>query len=196
MLGFICLSDQRVKRLSAATSGFNRDDKQGARIYGNKSGRNEKAFGEEEEEDYADGLHLFLETLFPQNVMPPCDGAPGGATSHIKKGIAALLSICLVKGGQLRGTAIINISKPFSFFYSPSSGPAQINAISSGTDSWTGRACTKGGVGKKNPFTPLPFTDQICRGSATLRARPYMVGQKLLVYANRGVQLQHFLGEN
>lgn len=138
-----------MKRLSAATSGFSRDDKQGARIYGNKSGRNEKAFGEEEEEDYADGLHLFLETLFPQNVMPSCDGAPGGATSHIKRGIAALLSICLVKGGQLRGTAIINISKPFFFFILPHLGQHRLTLYHPALTAGRAERAQKEGWGKK-----------------------------------------------
>lgn len=81
--------------------------------------------------------------------MPPCDGAPGGATSHIKKGIAALLSICLVKGGQLRDTAVINISKPF-FFSLPHLGQYRLTlyhlALTAG---WAERA-QKEGEGKNS----------------------------------------------
>lgn len=52
-------------------------------------GQERKAFGEAEEEDYIDGLHLFLETTVPQSVRPPCDGAPCGATLNFKKGTVA-----------------------------------------------------------------------------------------------------------
>lgn len=100
-----------------------------------------KAFGESEEEDYVDGLHLFLETLFSENVMPPFDGASSGATLNIKRGIAAPFIYLLSKG---RATPRHCHHKYFkTFFNSSPSRPAQINAIPFSTDGWMVKTSTK-----------------------------------------------------
>lgn len=75
--------------------------------------------------------------------MPPCDGAPCGATLNIKRGIAAPFIYLLSKR---RATAMMNIS---DLFDSPSCRPAQISAMSSGTDSWTARVAQRRGGGKE-----------------------------------------------
>lgn len=165
-----CLSDQRVKRLLAATSGFSCDDKHCVCIYGNKIGQEQKAFGEAEEEDYVDGLHLSLETMFPQNVRPSCDGAPCGATLNFKRGIVAYFIYLLSKR---RATLNHYHHKYFkAFFILFHLGQCRLMLYYPTTDSWMAGVCSRGGVGER-----------LTRYAEEVQHSPYRVKHKVLANA-------------
>lgn len=87
--------------------------------------------------------------------MPPCDGAPCGATLNIKRGIAAPFIYLLSRRWATPRHCHHKYFK--TFFYSPSSRPVQINSILSSTDSWTARVAQNEWWGKKNSICSAVF---------------------------------------
>lgn len=121
--------------------------------------------------------------------MPPRDGASGGATSHIKKGLRLFLSICLVKRQAPPRHGRDKYFKA-SFFFSSRRYRLMLYYPAP-----TAGSCRTSTKLISHLLRCLRLTG-LWRGNATHRSRPYMVGKTLLVYADRGLQLECFLFKN